>query len=140
MSDDDKKDPLSDALGMSGLPTSKAVSDIVSKAHSDSATTDFEMARLNLHTIINNGMSSLDNLSQIADQSQSARVYEVYSTLIKTLVDANKDLLELQKKIRDISSADAPIGSEAKTINNNLFVGSTSELQRVIENLKNGNQ
>jgi hypothetical protein len=53
-------------------------------------------------------------------------------------LQANKDLLELQAKIRTIKSADAPINETAQTINNNLFVGSTAELQKVIENIKNG--
>ena len=58
---------------------------------------------------------------------------------MKTVVDANKDLMELQKKIRDVKDADRPIGSEAKSVTNNLFVGSTAELQKAIENLRNGN-
>ena len=135
---DDKKDPLSDALNMAPLEKSKAVNEIIVAAHSDSAKKDFELARLNLHTIISNGMAALEELGNVADQSQSARVYEVYATMMKTIVDANKDLMELQKKIRDIDAADAPVGAEARTINNNLFVGSTSELQKMIENIKNG--
>jgi hypothetical protein len=56
-----------------------------------------------------------------------------------TTLQANKDLLDLQTKIRQISASDAPTNEHAKTINNNLFVGSTAELQKMIENIKNGN-
>jgi hypothetical protein len=55
-----------------------------------------------------------------------------------TMLQANKDLLELQKQIRDIDAADSPTNEEAKTVTNNLFVGSTAELQKVIENVRNG--
>jgi hypothetical protein len=55
-----------------------------------------------------------------------------------TTLQANKDLMELQTKIRQIAAVDAPTNEHAKTINNNLFVGSTAELQKVIENMKNG--
>jgi hypothetical protein len=59
---------------------------------------------------------------------------------METMLQANKDLLSLQKDIREIDAKDAPINDEAKSVTNNLFVGSTSELQRVIENMKNGSQ
>jgi hypothetical protein len=58
---------------------------------------------------------------------------------MKVQLDANKDLLDLQKKIREIQLADEPHNEEAKNITNNLFVGSTTELQKMIENMKNGN-
>ena len=56
------------------------------------------------------------------------------------MLNANKELLELQKKIREIDAADAPTNEEAKSVTNNLFVGSTADLQKVIENMKNGNE
>jgi hypothetical protein len=115
---------------------SNPVDTILAKAHDDSARSDFESARINLHRVIDGGMEAINRLGELADQSQSARVYEVYSTLMKTIVDANKDLLEIQKKIRDISAADAPMNEKAQTINNNLFVGSTAELQNVIERMR----
>ena len=51
-------------------------------------------------------------------------------------LNANKELLELQSKIRQINAVDAPISEKAQSITNNLFVGSTAELQKVIENMK----
>ena len=77
-------------------------------------------------------------LFRSADSSQHPRAFEVLSKLMETMLQANKDLLELQEKIREINVIDAPISEKAQTINNNLFVGSTSELQKVIENMKNG--
>jgi hypothetical protein len=129
-------DPIGNALGLT--PTENQVQTIVKQAHDDSAKNDFEMARSNIHEVIQNGTFAIEKLSQIADQSQHPRAFEVLATLMKTMLDANKDLLDLQKKIRDIQSADTPINDEAKQVTNNLFVGSTAELQKVIENMKNG--
>ena len=61
----------------------------------------------------------------------SPRAYEVVATLIKTLADTNKDLIDLAKKTKEIERLD---GVEApQTINNNLFVGSTTELQKLLK-------
>ena len=57
-----------------------------------------------------------------------------------TMLQANKDLLELQKNIRDIDAKDTPTNDEAKSVTNNLFVGSTADLQKVIENMRNGTE
>lgn len=99
------------------MPSSNQVSD------------DFEYARGNMINIIEKGNEALDGILNVAGQSQQPRSYEVAATLIKTLVDAQKDLLELQKKKKDLSSE-----ASQKNITNNLFVGSTAELQKLIKN------
>jgi hypothetical protein len=131
-------DPLGNALNLPPMSTDNSVKSIVAKAHDDSAKIDFEMARSNIHEIIQNGSFAMEKLSQIADASQHPRAFEVLSSLMKTMLDANKDLLSLQKQIREIKSADTPINDDAKSITNNLFVGSTAELQKAIESMKNG--
>jgi len=133
-----KEDPISDALGMKPLVTSNSVRDIISKAYDDSAKNDFEMARSNIHEVIQNGVHAMEKLSQIADSSQHPRAFEVLAKLMETMLQANKDLLSLQKDIREIDAKDAPINEQAKSVTNNLFVGSTTDLQKAIENMKNG--
>lgn len=118
--------------------TSNAVQQIIAEAHNDSAKNDFETARSNIINLIESGNEAILNLSQIASSSQHPRAYEVLAKLYDSLLTANKELLQLQVKIREINAADAPISEQAKTINNNLFVGSTAELQKMIENIKNG--
>jgi len=130
-------DPLGKALNLKPVEMDM-VKTMEAKAHDDSAKTDFEMARANVYEVIQNGLTAIDKLSQIADQSQHPRAFEVLSGLMKTMLDANKDLLELQKKIREIDNVDSPTNQDAKAVTNNLFVGSTAELQKMIENMRNG--
>lgn len=133
-----KPDPISDALNLSPLATTDSVKAIVAQAHDNSAKNDFELARSNIHEVIQNGVYAMEKLSQIADSSQHPRAFEVLAKLMDTMLQANKDLMALQKDIRDIDAKDVPTDSNAKSVTNNLFVGSTADLQKVIENMKNG--
>jgi len=130
-------DPISAALNLTPMQND-TVKSLVAKAHDDSAKNDFEMARSNIHEVISNGTYAIEKLSQIADSSQHPRAFEVLAKLMDTMLQANKDLLELQKQIREIDAADTPTNEEAKSVTNNLFVGSTAALQKVIENVRNG--
>jgi transcriptional regulator with AAA-type ATPase domain len=129
-------DPLSDALGINPMIVNNTVKDIISTAHNDSATNDFEMARANIHEVIQNGQEAIIKLGQIADSSQHPRAFEVLAKLMDTMLQANKDLMELQTKIREIKNIDEPNNAHAKSVTNNLFVGSTAELQKVIAEMK----
>ena len=138
MTDNSSNNAVYSSLGLSPISTNNAVKNIVAKAHDDSAKNDFEMARSNIHEVIQNGVFAMEKLSQIADASQHPRAFEVLAKLMDTMLQANKDLLDLQKTIREIDSKDEPVNNEAKSVTNNLFVGSTAELQKAIESMKNG--
>jgi hypothetical protein len=98
------------------------------------AEQDFELARKNLQELAKKGNKALDELIMLAKNSEHPRAYEVVATLIKTLADTNKDLLDTRKKKLDIDKArGASPNSDAKTVNNNLFVGSTAELQKFLK-------
>jgi hypothetical protein len=131
-------DPIGKALGLPPLEYEKQVDNIIAKAHDDSARNDFEAARANLYEVIQTGQEAMDKLTEIASQSQHPRAFEVLAKLMDTMVNTNKELLELQSKIRELDAADSPINEKAQTINNNLFVGSTAELQKMIKDMKNG--
>ena len=131
-------DPIGKALGLPKLANEKQIETIIAEAHDDSARTDFEAARANLYEVIQTGQEAMDRLTEIAAQSQHPRAFEVLAKLMDTMVNTNKELLELQSKIRELDAADSPINEKAQTINNNLFVGSTAELQKMIKDMKNG--
>jgi hypothetical protein len=132
-------DPMGKALGLPALEFEKTIDNMLAKAHDDSARNDFEAARSNLYEVIQSGKEAMDKLGQIAASSQHPRAFEVLSKMMETMIQANKDLLELQTKIREIDVADAPTNEKAKTINNNLFVGSTAELQKMIKDMNTKN-
>lgn len=138
MTEEEKDDdPIGKALGLTPIEKSvDVVSNLLATAHNDSAKTDFEAARANIHNMIENGNDAMHKLALIAESSQHPRAFEVLAKLMDTMLNANEKLLDLQVKIRDINVADAPMNEKAKTINNNLFVGSTAELQKVLQDLK----
>ena len=119
-------DPIGDALNMNPMQPLLSTSQRKSLV-----PTDYEYARGSMITVIEKGNEALSDMLSVAQQSQQPRAYEVVATLLKTIADTNKDLLELQKKHKDIENMDGP--QTPQTINNNLFVGSTTELQKLIK-------
>lgn len=115
-------DPISQALDLTPLE----VTPTTLRTQTDD---DFEYARGNLIGIIEKGQEALSGILDVAGMSQHPRSYEVVATLINSLTTANKDLLELSKKKQEL---DGNVGGP-KTVNNNLFIGSTAELQKLIK-------
>lgn len=139
MSEDANNDPIGKALNLNPIETTSVVKNIISDAHNDSAKTDFDTARSNILTVIDDGQEAIHKMLQIATSSQHPRAFEVLGKLFETVLQANKDLMDLQVKIRDIQAKDAPISEQAKTINQSIFVGSTAELSDLINNMKRNN-
>ena len=97
----------------------------------DRAENDYEYARQNLKKIIETGNMALQELSSIASTSESPRAFEVVAQMVKNLSDTNKDLLELQKKLKTLKAEEEK--NSPNNVTNALFVGSTSELQKLIK-------
>ena len=89
---------------------------------------DYDYARKNLRDLIDSGMGDLNTVMDIARQSESPRAFEVATNLMKTLTDTNKDLLELAKKKKELTQEKEP-----QNVTNALFVGSTADLQKMIQ-------
>lgn len=94
--------------------------------------TDYKYARENLYSIIENGSDALNTLVEIARASEHPRAFEVVASLMKTLTDANKDLLEIQSKVKKLKEENTKKDGP-QNVTNALFVGSTSELQQLIK-------
>lgn len=97
---------------------------------------DFVYTRENIMMVIETGQRSLEELFEIARQSQNARAFEVLSGLIKNISDANKDLMELHRKRKEID----PESQQPQTVNQNLFVGSTAELMKMLKDVGKSDQ
>lgn len=98
---------------------------------------DYEYARNNLRDLIDHGMSDLETVMELGRSSESARVFEVGASMMKNLVDANKDLLDLAKKKKDITQEKS---DKPQNVTNALFVGSTAELQNLIQGKTDGSR
>jgi hypothetical protein len=122
------KNIISDSLGMAPLPDPPNPVILPPKRTENN---DYEYARQNMYDIIEKGQSALEDIVDIARQSESPRAFEVVTNLIKTLAETNKDLLELAKKNKDITKQENSEGPQ--TVNNNLFVGSSAELLKMIK-------
>ncbi len=96
---------------------------------------DYEYARKNLRTLIDNGKDAMENLTFLAKEGESPRAYEVIGQLIKTLADTNKDLLDLSKKAREAKGMKSADEQKPQNVTNALFVGSTAELQKLIKGI-----
>lgn len=91
----------------------------------------YEQTKSNLQDLIDQGKDAMEEILAVAKNSQHPRAFEVYGTLLKNVVDANKELLSVQKQMRDMDKKNPPSGST--TIDKAIFVGSTSELNRLIK-------
>jgi hypothetical protein len=104
-----------------------------SKDQSKDIQTDYEYARSNLYQVIEKGSYALDSLLELAKASEHPRAFEVVGQLTKTLVDANKDLLAIQKQVKELKKEEQQVDDPKQITNNNLFVGSTADLLKMIK-------
>ena len=100
----------------------------------DEVTSDASFARTNIRELITNGNIAAKQLAAVADQSEQPRAYEVLATMIKNLGDLNKDLLELQKRKKDLSVKEE--NKNNVNIDKAVFVGSTKDLVKMIKSEK----
>jgi hypothetical protein len=104
----------------------------------DVVETDYEAARNNLHLLLFQGQDALMGALEVAKQSEHPRAFEVVGNLMKQLADVNQQLLALHQQKQKL---DEPKGGDAKkqvTNNNAIFVGSTSELNKMLQDMTKG--
>ena len=97
------------------------------------AETDFETGRKNLYQLIDKGNEAIDGILGLAKEGEHPRAYEVAGQLIKTVSEVSQNLLDLQEKLKKIK--DVP-EKGPKNVTNALFVGSTTELTKLLKNKK----
>ena len=90
----------------------------------------YEQTKSNLQDLIDSGKDAMEELRQIASAGQHPRAFEVYATLLKNMVDANKELLAVQKQMRTM---DGKQQSGETKIDKAIFVGSTAELNKLLK-------
>ena len=139
------KDDISNSLGLEPLqnlnegegelvvPKKTELAEL--KPVDDKVDRDYDYARTNFYNIIETGTEALEQMLDVAKASEHPRAYEVVSTIMKTLVDANKDLVSMSAKKQESEEDKGP--AEKAMTNNNLFVGSTAELQQLLKDMRN---
>ena len=96
---------------------------------------DYENARKNFYSLINKGNTAIDGILNLAKESEHPRSYEVAGQLIIVVGDTTQELLKLQKNLKELKKVD---DKAPRNVTNALFVGSTSELQNLINGKKEG--
>ena len=97
----------------------------------DDIKKDYEYTRGNLYSIIEKGQEALDGIMELAQESASPRAYEVAVQIIKSVADTTDKLIDLQKKVKEV---DEEMNKQPNNVtNNSLFVGSTSELSKLLK-------
>ena len=97
----------------------------------DDIRKDYEYTRANLYSLIEKGQEAINGIMELAGEGGSPRAYEVAGQLIKSVADTTDKLIDLQKKLKDVQEDTAK--SPSSVTNNALFVGSTSELSKILK-------
>jgi len=132
---------IADALNINLSPDNKSIEKKTSKENTEivmgeadkDRQEDYGLVRDNLKGIITNGKTAIDGILNIASEGESPRAYEVVSQLIKSVSDANKDLLDLHKKMKELDKEEKSKQSAGRITNNAIYVGSTKDLQKFIK-------
>ena len=133
-------DPISSALGIpfveSSAPIHAIVVPIDRKPLEDERlekdlSVDYETVRKNLRELVDVGQGALDGVLAVALEGDSPRAYEVVAMMIKTLSEANREVLDLHDKVKKIRKQEVVTNNVSNTTNS-IYVGSTKELQDII--------
>jgi len=131
-------DALSEALGIENaveIIPPKQVEVINTPHEDDDIKADYNLSRKTFRSLIDKGNAAMENLTDLAKESESPRAYEVLATMMRTIADTTKDLYDLQKKTKDLrgSRRDEP----SITVEKAVFVGKPSDLLKKIKEQKN---
>lgn len=122
---------LSEIFDVEPLKIESVKQEIVPVDDVNSIESDADFARKNIRNLIEKGGFAIEDLLQVAKHSESPRAYEVAANMIKNLSDLNKDLLEVQKRKKDLVVDKS--SSNGVNVDKAVFVGSTAELMKLIK-------
>lgn len=129
---------LSEALGIENaveiIPPKQV--EIVNTPHEENdIEADYNLSRKTFRSLIDKGNAAMENLTDLAKESESPRAYEVLATMMRTIADTTKDLFELQNKNKNLRKEDNP-KQEQITVEKAVFVGTTAELLQKVKQEK----
>ena len=98
----------------------------------DDVKQDYEVSRAQLHSLVMKGQEAVDGILDVARASDHPRAYEVAATTIKAVGDVTDKLIDLQTKMKELDKEDK---KGPTNVTNAMFVGSTSDLQKMLKNI-----
>ena len=129
----DTVDKLNKVLNISGELVKKEKNQSPDvEVNTKDLTTEYEFSQEQYHTLLDKGNEALDELLAVAKESENPRAFEVVTQLISGLTNTTKELLQLQKTKKEIEKDT----KDPSTVNNSLFIGSTAELQELLDKKK----
>jgi len=136
---DDRLSEIFDTEPMSSTKTEIITADgeIISPTV-DKIESDYDKSRGNLHDLLLKGQDALNFAIEVAKQSEHPRAFEVVGNLIKQLADVNQQLMDIHQQKQKLDTPGKAEASKQVTNNNAIFVGSTSELAKMIKNMNKG--
>ena len=124
-------DPIDEALNIEVSKTPK-INHVKKEDTSDNdVTKDYDYTRANLYALIEKGQETLNGIMELAGDSASPRAFEVAGQIIKSVADTTDKLMDLQKKVKEVEEEKTKTTNNVT--NNALFVGSTSELSKMLK-------
>ena len=131
----DSQDSLNDTFNTDSVEVNAITKKDKAKSNiqklTDDVSKDYDYTRGNLYSLIEKGQEAINGIMEVAGETASPRAYEVAGQLIKSVADSTDKLMDLQKKVKEIDE-DNPKTQNTVT-NNALFVGSTSELSKMLK-------
>ena len=124
-------DSLNDTFNTDGSVEVDAIVKADEAPRVDEVKKDYDYTRGNLYSLIEKGQEAINGIMEVAGETASPRAYEVAGQLIKSVADTTDKLADLHKKVKEIEE-DNPKKQNTVT-NNALFVGSTSELSKMLK-------
>jgi hypothetical protein len=112
------------------IDKNKSIQKIQNQVPLNYSDKDFEYTRVNLYSLIEKGQEAINDIMELANQSQSPRAYEVAFQGIKNVADMTDKLIDLQQKMKKLNDSEVKSPS---TVNNTMFVGSTADLQKLLK-------
>ena len=133
-------DKLNEVLGIAeevpyenSLEVAKKTSTEITVPEDKDPEIDFETGRKNLYNLLDKGNEAIDGILNLAKEGEHPRAYEVAGQLIKTVSEVSQDLLNLQEKLKKVKEVP---DKGPKNVTNALFVGSTTELHKMLKEKK----
>ena len=108
------------------------VKPLLKKSQEDDVRNDYETSRAQMHNLVSKGQEAVYGILEVAQSSDHPRAYEVAALMIKNVADTTEKLIDLQRKMKELDAEDKKVTNNTT---NALFVGSTTDLQKMLKNI-----